>query len=53
MLVFMVSGILNILHAFLSWISSLAMSGIFSLFKLLGITKVVTETKEKKRLILG
>jgi len=52
-LAFMVSGILNFLQSFVSWVPPLVLSGIFPLLKLLGVARIVTETREIKRLILS
>ncbi|MBM3180413.1 MAG: hypothetical protein FJZ86_08665 [Chloroflexi bacterium] len=52
-LAFMVSGILKILQGFVSWVPPLVLSGIFPLLELLGMTRVVTEMREIKRLILS
>jgi hypothetical protein len=49
----MLTGTLNTLLSFVSWVPLLVLSGVFPLLKLLGVVQVVTETKEAKRLILG
>jgi hypothetical protein len=44
---------LNTLLSFVSWVPQLLLSGIFPLLKLLGVTRVVVETREVKRLTFG
>lgn len=52
-LAFIVSGILNFLQSFVSWVPPLVLSGIFPLLKKLGMTRVVSEMGEIERLILS